>query len=223
MGLNCSEDLPGSISLERVRETLPARLWLQLRQAPPEKLAAIECLLAGAPLPDAQQNSPSATPPASSQFLRPERALNAAIEGDPASGRFCIRFAPANESIQSPSPQSAEPDQETLTIAAKVFELLGALDPGKRLRKAPPITVFLLRFRRNFSLSQIARACECGKSLVAVRLKAIRKNLPWQPQQLRELSAHVEAVHEAMSDSRARRIYRKAALYGDGEEEGQEG
>jgi hypothetical protein len=100
-------------------------------------------------------------------------------------------------------------------MAAKVFDLLTALDPDNRLRKAPPIKVFLLRFRENHSRSEIASLCDCHKSLVALRLKSIREKLPWQPRQLRELSGHIEAMQEAVSDSRARNIYRKGAVYGD--------
>jgi hypothetical protein len=62
--------------------------------------------------------------------------------------------------------------------------------------------------------------CHCDKSLVALRLKTMQEKLPWQPQQLRALSAHVEAMQDALSDSRARSIYRKGAVYGD--EEGDE-
>jgi hypothetical protein len=113
------------------------------------------------------------------------------------------------------------PDQAERSIAAKVFQSLTALDPDNRLRKVPPIKVFLLRFRKNLSRSEIARICHCDKSLVALRLKSIPEKLPWQPQQLRELSAHVEAMQAAVSDPRARSIYRKGAVYGD--EEGEEG
>jgi hypothetical protein len=121
----------------------------------------------------------------------------------------------------TPPPEPPEPDQAERSIAAKVFELLSALDPDNRLRKAPPIKVFLLRFRQNRSRSEIARTCRCSDSLVAIRLRAIEAKLPWHPQQLRELSRQVEAMEDAVSDSRARRIYRKGAL--GGEEEGDEG
>ncbi len=100
-------------------------------------------------------------------------------------------------------------------VAAKVFQLLSALDPDKRLRRAPPIKVFLLRYRENYSLADIARACGCAKSLVKLRLKTLREALPWKPQQLRELSAQVAAMQEALTDSRARNIYRKGAVHGD--------
>ena len=103
------------------------------------------------------------------------------------------------------------------------MELLTALDPGSRLRKAPPIKVFLLRLRQNLSRAEIARIRLCDKSLVGVRLKTIQDKLPWRPQQLRELSAHVEAMQEAVSDFRARRIYRKGAASGDEEDGGVSG
>ena len=49
----------------------------------------------------------------------------------------------------SPPPEPSQPDEPNLSLAAKVFQLLTALDPDNRLRKAPPIKVFLLRFRQN--------------------------------------------------------------------------
>ena len=141
------------------------------------------------------------------------------MEGDPTHGAFCIRVAPDSEGSRTAGPEPAEPTEKALSLAAKVFELLRALDPGKRMRKAPPITVFLLRYRRNLSRSEIARVCGCNKSLVAVRLRDIQEKLPWQPRQLQELSAHVEAMQETLSDPRARRIYRRGAVYGSQEED----
>ena len=129
-------------------------------------------------------------------------------------------MAPVGEPSQVPPPQPAESGPEGLTLAAKVFQLLSALDRGSRFRRAPPVRVFLLRFRQNLSYSEIARTCHCTRSLVARRLKTIGENLPWKPQQLRELSGHVEAMQDALTDSRARRIYRKGAVYGD-EEDGE--
>jgi hypothetical protein len=117
--------------------------------------------------------------------------------------------------------QKPEPEEPNISLAAKVFELLTALDPDSRLRKAPPIKVFLLRFRQNLSRAEIARTCRCDKSLVGVRLKTIQDKLPWRPQQLRELSAQVEAMQDAVSDSRARRIYRKGAAYGEEDDGGE--
>jgi hypothetical protein len=119
---------------------------------------------------------------------------------------------PANEAGQAAPPERSQPDEPNLSLAAKVFELLTALDPGNRLRKAPPIKVFLLHFRQNVSRSQVARVCGCSRTLVAERLRSIREKLPWQPHQLRELSAHVEAMQDALTDARARRVYRKGAV-----------
>jgi hypothetical protein len=206
-------------SAEQVNATLSKALLLQLRQATPEQLAAIERYLAGQPLSDLGQNPQRARWPAAAESPQPAGGLTATIEGDPASGRFCIRVLPAKEARQELPAEPPEPDQENLSIAAKVFELLTALDPEQRLRKAPPTKVFLLRFRQNLSRSEIARICRCDKSLVAVRLKTLQEKLPWQPKQLRELSAQVEALQEAVSDSRAKRIYRKGVAYG-GEDEG---
>jgi hypothetical protein len=126
---------------------------------------------------------------------------------------------PANEAGLAAPPEPARPDEPNLSLAARVFELLTALDPEGRLRKAPLIKVFLLRFRKNLSRSAIADVCQCSESLVAIRLRAIEAKLPWRPQQLRELSAHVEAMEDAVSDSRARRIYRKGAVCGDQEDD----
>ena len=46
--------------------------------------------------------------------------------------------------------------------------------------------------------------------------------LPWTPQQLQDVSPHVEAMQEALTDSRAKGIYRKGAAYG-GEDDNQVG
>ena len=129
--------------------------------------------------------------------------------------------AEAQESLPAGATPAPEPGPADVSLAAKVFQLLTALDPDNRLRKAPPIKVFLLRYRQNLSRSEIARTCHCDKSLVALRLKTLRDKLPWKPEQLRELSAQVEAMQAAVSDSRGRSIYRKGAVYGDAD--GEEG
>ena len=119
----------------------------------------------------------------------------------------------------APRPSAPEPalseDQAQLGIAAKVFQLLTALDPENKIRKAPPIKVFLLRFRRNLEPAEIARQCRCHRTLIFARLRQFEEKLPWKPHQLRELSAHVEAMQDTLTDSRARSIYRKGASNGD--------
>jgi hypothetical protein len=120
----------------------------------------------------------------------------------------------------SPLPEPTPSDEQDRSLAVKVFELLTALDPDNRLRKAPPIKVFNLYYRRGLQPAEIARRCKCDRSLVFDRLTAIKQQLPWSPHQLRELSPHIEAMEDAVRDSRAKRIYRKGALSGD--EEGDE-
>ena len=158
-----------------MRETFPTRLLLQLLQATPEKLAAIERFLGGQPLPEPQPSPP-------------------------------------------PVPV---PDAANLSLAAKVFQLLTALDPGNRLRKAPPIKVFNLYYRQRLGPAEIARKCNCDRSLIYDRLATIQEKVPWTPEQLQDVAPHVEAMEEALTDSRAEGIYRKGAAYGD--EDGNQG
>src|SRR6266498_973824 len=110
------------------------------------------------------------------------------------------------------APDPAVSEDAQLGIAAKVFQLLTALDPENKLRKAPPIKGFLLRFRQNLEPTEIARKCQCHRTLIFARLRQMQEKLPWKPHQLRELSAHVEALQATMSDSRARNIYRRGYL-----------
>ena len=129
---------------------------------------------------------------------------------------------PANEASQAALPEPPQPDEPNLSLAAKVFELLTALDPGNRLRKAPPIKVFNLYYRQRLGAAEIARKCNCNRSLIYDRLAAIQAKVPWTPQQLQDVSPHVEAMQEALTDSRAKGIYRKGAAYG-GEDDNQVG
>jgi hypothetical protein len=138
-----------------------------------------------------------------------------------ASARQEGETLPSEVAETSRAEENGDGAEPNVSLAAKVFELLTALDPDSRLRKAPPIKVFLLRFRQNLSRAEIGRICRCDKSLVGVRLKTIQDKLPWRPQQLRELSAQVEAMQDAVSDSRARRIYRKGAASGDEDDGGE--
>ena len=131
-------------------------------------------------------------------------------------------LGPANEASQAALPEPPQPDEPNLSLAAKVFELLTALDPGNRLRKAPPIKVFNLYYRQRLGAAEIARKCNCNGSLIYDRLAAIQAKVPWTPQQLQDVSPHVEAMQESLTDSRAKGIYRKGAAYG-GEDDNQVG
>src|SRR5208282_1902731 len=147
--------------------------------------------------------------------LEQQAAIERILDGRPLESAECgVR---STEFKRGRADGVSQPDEPNLSMAVKVLELLTALDPDSRLRKAPPIKVFLLRFRQNLSRAAIAGVCGCSESLVAIRLRAIEAKLPWHPQQLRELSAHVEAMEDAVSDSRARRIYRRGAICGDEE------
>ena len=55
---------------------------------------------------------------------------------------------PAEERAHAELSEPSPPDEPNLSLAAKVFELLTALDPDNRLRKAPPIKVFNLYYRQ---------------------------------------------------------------------------
>ena len=77
--------------------------WLLLLflQAMPEQLAAIEDILTGKAFPDYQQSLPRTQQLALSPSPSPASALKVAIEGDPVTGHFCIRFASPGEASQA--------------------------------------------------------------------------------------------------------------------------
>ncbi len=124
---------------------------------------------------------------------------------------------PANQAGHAAIPEPSHPDEPNLSLAAKIFQLLTALDPDNRLRKAPPIKVFNLYYRQRLGAAEIARKCDCDRSLIYDRLAAIQEKVPWTPKQLREVSPHVEAMQQALADSRAEALFRKGAVYGDEE------
>ncbi len=126
--------------------------------------------------------------------------------------------AGADEDAEAAPLGSGEGSDSGRRIAAKVFELLDALDSAQGLRKAPLLKVFNLYYRQDLAPAEIARRCECDRTLVFARLRTIKERLPWRPQQLRELSAQVEAMEASVRESRARHIHRKAAIEGDEQE-----
>ena len=86
-----------------MRESFVTKLQRQLPTATGEKLVAIERFLAGEPLPTIAS--------ASSALSGSPGRWSATIEGDPGSGRFCIRFIPANEGTGAVAPKAQRPDQ----------------------------------------------------------------------------------------------------------------
>jgi hypothetical protein len=161
-------------------ESLPTRLLIQLCQASPKTLAAVERLLAKEHLADRQESLP-----------------------------------PENQAVRPAAPEHIQPGEADRSFAAKVFQLLTALDSEHRFRKAPPVKVFDLYYRQGLPPAEIARRCKCHRSTIFERLAEIRADLPWSPQQLHEVSSLVEDMERDFAESGAANIYRKGAAYGD--------
>jgi hypothetical protein len=109
------------------------------------------------------------------------------------------------------------PDALEEDAARKAFALVKALDAEQPARKASLYTVFRLYCVEGRTVEQVARQCRCARSLVFLRLGALRRKLGRDPRQLRQYSGHFEHIEESLADPRARRIYRKAATFGDEE------
>jgi len=114
--------------------------------------------------------------------------------------------------------EGAEPCTDA--TAAQALALIQQLETQTRWRKASVLQVFRLYCLEALSASQVARRCGCSKTLVVRRLRFLRQKLGRDPVELRSVSSHVEAMEDSLSDSRARRIRRHAAIEEDGEEEG---
>jgi hypothetical protein len=99
--------------------------------------------------------------------------------------------------------------------ARKAFALVKALDAEQPVRKASLYTVFRLYCVEGQTVEQVARQCRCARSLVFLRLGALRRKLGRDPRQLRQYSGHFERIEDSLAEPRARRIYRKAAGFGE--------
>jgi hypothetical protein len=192
-----------------------ARQLAELLRKYPKELAVLRRLVEGQPPGPAQRDTAPVCPGSPLPAEGPGVPLAAVMMGDPATHRFTIHYAPAGQPARPPAGPPTEPAAAARSDAAKLFELLHALDPSYRWRKASPMKVFLLRFVENCSFWQIGYKCHCSKALVARRLKQIHSKVSWTPQRLGELAGYVEAIEDALSDPRARRIYRKGAVYGE--------
>ena len=167
----------------------------------------------------APDRTAAAVPPARElatvHLARPARDFRLMVEEEPGQGGINIHIVPVAEGSHATPPDSADGGPQALSNAAKLLTLLSALDPNQRLRKALPLKVFNLYYRRSLAVAEIARLCRCHPTLVFRRLAAIRKSLPWTPQQLRELSPQVEKMQDALSYSEAASIHRPSAAYGE--------
>jgi hypothetical protein len=110
-----------------------------------------------------------------------------------------------------PAPVEPATDDE----ARRLFGLLRALELETKFRKAPVTRVFILYCLDGKSRGAVARDCNCSRTLIALRLKAIEKKLGRKAAGLRQISGHFEKIVDSLSDSRARRIDRKRAIEGD--------
>jgi hypothetical protein len=129
---------------------------------------------------------------------------------DPAPGDLFARFAPS----------ATRPVAEDEARAA--FGLIRMLEAELTTRKAPVYTVFRLYCVEGLSPDQVARKCCCARSLVYARLERLRQKLGRDPAELRQFSTQFERIEESLADPRARRIYRKGAVYGDETSDGED-
>ncbi len=121
-------------------------------------------------------------------------------------------FAPLLAGAREPEPED---------VARRLFALVEELESEGKWRKAPVIQVFRLYCLKGFSRAEVAKRCGCVPGLITLRLKTIEKRLGRKAAELRVLSPQFEEIEDSLSDSRARHIYRKGAVYGgEGEEYG---
>lgn len=130
-------------------------------------------------------------------------AAHGALQPVCRPGELFSRFAPA------PQEQLAE------EAARNAFALVKALDADQPAGKAALYTVFRLYCVEGLTVQQVAKRCRCARSLVFVRLNALRRKLGTDLKQLRAYSGHFERIEAALTDPRARRIHRPTAALGD--------
>jgi hypothetical protein len=133
-----------------------------------------------------------------------------------ANGQLRSRVPPG-ELFARFTPQPKEALEES--TARKAFALVKALDSEQPASNASLYTVFRLYCMEGLNAVQVARKCRCGRSLVFLRLKALREKLGVDPRTLRQYSGHLERIEESLADPRARRVHRRTAVYGEQEEE----
>lgn len=110
-------------------------------------------------------------------------------------------------------PEEKEPASEK--EAAGVFALMKTLDASDQRRKAPTSMVFRLYCQEGLSRAEVAKRCGCVEALVTLRLKEIEAKLGRKPTELRQISGHLQQIEDTLSDPRARKIRRAAAIHGD--------
>ncbi len=116
------------------------------------------------------------------------------------------------------TPEAKEPPHED--VARQAFAIAKALDSEQPMKPPTVFAIFRLYCQEELSAAQIAHKCGCSKATVISRLNLLRQKLGRNPAELRRYSAHFGTIEESLSDPRAKRVYRKGAIYGD--EEGEE-
>lgn len=110
------------------------------------------------------------------------------------------------------TPEPAEADR---SVVERAFALVKALQPERPLREPSVVTTFSLYCLEGMSVSRIARRFGCSRGTVLNRLELIRRRTRTDPNRFRQLSPQFARMEEELSDSRARSIYRKGAVYGE--------
>jgi hypothetical protein len=105
-------------------------------------------------------------------------------------------------------------DSVSEETARQLLALVKRFDEEHRFRKAPLYLVFLMYCSEGLTVKEIARDCECGRTLVFRRLRLLKKLLGRHPAELRQYFAHFARIEASLSDPRARKIYRKGAING---------
>jgi hypothetical protein len=137
-------------------------------------------------------------------FVMPSGKLQATREPNQIFAAFLPGFT-------APAPEQ---------VAREVFAALEKLDSQGNWRKAPPSKVLRLYYGQGLSRNDVAKRCGCVPGLISARLELIERTLKMDRSALRGLSSHLQKIEESLSDSRARRIDRKRAIYGDDPEDG---
>jgi hypothetical protein len=130
---------------------------------------------------------------------------NGSLQCRTSPGELFMRFAPESRG-------TVEEDE-----ARKAFALVKTLDSAQPCRRASLYRVFRLYCVEGFSAEEVARRCRCTRAIIFRRLKTLEDKLGTHPRSLRHISTHLEQIETSISDPRARRVYRKGAIYGDEE------
>jgi len=93
--------------------------------------------------------------------------------------------------------------------------LVKEVDAGQGARKVSLYTVMRLYCVDCLTAAQIARKCGCARSLIYSRISELRERLKRDPAELRPHCAQFDNIDASLSDPRAKRVFRKGAVYGD--------